>query len=328
MVFGFIGIRVIKTAIATILAIVIADLVGALNPLGAGLLAILGVDVTRKRSVQTVYARFFASLIGLLLASLLFGFLGFHLWVLALYILIAFPVIVRFHVKEGIITSSVVVFHIFGEGILTLQNVGNEIVLLIIGLGAASIVNLIYMPNEQDKLIHIRTEVDNLFSLIFVQISRNLRHPEYAWNGQELIEANAKIKEGISLASRELENRLMRSDDSKQDEQRLIYFYMRKTQLDSVQNMIQLLSQVYESFPQCDLVADLFDQLSADVKETYYTGKTERLLQTTEYQFRAMDLPSSRQEFEVRAAVLQVCRELQQYLKIAKKDKKQTQTRS
>ncbi|MFW5435674.1 aromatic acid exporter family protein [Paenibacillus apiarius] len=322
MVFGFVGVRVIKTAIASIFAIITADLVGAMNPLGAGLLAILGVDVTRKRSVKTVSARFLASLVGLLLAAVLFGVIGFQLWVLALYILLAFPIIARLNFKEGIVTSSVVVFHIYGAGELTLHGIFNEVLLLMIGLGAATLVNLVYMPNEEEKLVQIRKEVDEQFSRIFIQISRTLRDSAYMWGGQEIIEADEKVNEGIAIASKALENRLLRTEEIQADEQWLVYFYMRKAQLENVQNMLQLLSQVYQSLPQCHLVADLFDQLSDDVKEPYYTGKTEQLLIKLEGVFREMDLPATRQEFEVRAAVLQVNRELQQYLKIAKKDKK------
>ncbi|MCZ4149679.1 hypothetical protein BZG21_35330, partial [Escherichia coli] len=89
------GFRVIKTAIAALMAVLIADGFGLPGPTSAGLLAILGVDVTRKRSIRTISARFFASVVGLLFASVLFHVLGFHYWVLAIYILAAFPVIVR-----------------------------------------------------------------------------------------------------------------------------------------------------------------------------------------------------------------------------------------
>lgn len=325
MVFKFVGIRVIKTAIASILAIVIADAAGVPNSLWAGLLAIYGVDVTRKRSIKTVLVRFLASVIGLLLASLLFSVLGFELWVVSLYILIAFPLIACLHFKEGIITSSVVVFHIYGANSLSLQVVLNELLVLIIGLGTGSVVNLIYMPNEEEKRIQIKQEVDCSFSQIFSQISYNLQDTSYPWDGYELIEADKKVKEGIFIASKALENRLMRTGDIQVDEQWLIYFYMRKEQLENVQGILQLLAPIYQYFPECDLVANVFKQLSDDVKEPYYTGKTEQLLSELSDRFRHMDLPTTRSELEVQANVLQVIRELQQYLKIAKRDKTRLQ---
>ncbi|MNE81729.1 hypothetical protein D3C80_1783980 [compost metagenome] len=105
------------------------------------------------------------------------------------------------------------------------------------------------------------------------------------------------------------------------DEAWNVYFYMRKEQLESIQNMLQLLSQVYRQLPHGDMVAELFDQLSGDVLAEEYTGRTERLLEGVEQEFQQMELPSTREEFEVRSAILQVCRELALYLKIAKQHK-------
>lgn len=52
------GFRVIKTAIAALMAVLLADAMQLKGPTSAGLLAILGVDVTRKRSLKTISARF------------------------------------------------------------------------------------------------------------------------------------------------------------------------------------------------------------------------------------------------------------------------------
>lgn len=59
------GFRIIKTAAATLLSILLAAAAGIPNAQSAGLLAILGVETTRKRSLRTISARFFASLVGL-----------------------------------------------------------------------------------------------------------------------------------------------------------------------------------------------------------------------------------------------------------------------
>ncbi|CAM2787848.1 aromatic acid exporter family protein [Paenibacillus sediminis] len=310
------GFRVIKTAIATLLAVMIAGAFGFKGATSAGILAILGVDVTRKRSLRTVTARFFASLLGLFFAFMLFAIFGFHFWVLALYILAAFPVITKAGFKEGIVTSSVVVFHVFTRAELSVQSLLTEIWLLIIGLGCAMIVNLIYMPKAESELMKIRTQVDDIYSIIFKQIAVTLRNPEYVWDGHEIIEAGEIIQQGLTMAKKALENQLV-SPNEKWN----IYFYMRRQQLDSIQNMMQLISQVYQKTPQCEFVSELFEQLSIDVKNPAYTGTTEKLLIKLEQDFKLMDLPATREEFEIRSALLQLCRELSHYLKIAKKDK-------
>lgn len=79
------------------------------------------------------------------------------------------------------------------------------------------------------------------------------------------------------------------------DEAWNVYFYMRKEQLESIQNMMQLLSQVYRQLPHGDMVAELFDQLSGDVLAEEYTGRTERLLEELQQEFQEMELPDSRE---------------------------------
>ncbi|WP_340023955.1 aromatic acid exporter family protein [Paenibacillus sp. FSL K6-1096] len=310
------GFRIIKTAAATLLSILLAAAAGIPNAQSAGLLAILGVETTRKRSLRTITARFFASLVGLFLGCILFYLLGFHYWVLGLYVLFGFPLIVRSGFKEGIVTSSVIVFRVFGQAELTVHIILQQVELLAVGLGSAGLVNFIYMPPAGDKMAGIRKEVDGYFSVIFRQMARTLRDPGYLWDGKELIGAGEAVQKGLNAAAREMENHVIHPDEAWN-----VYFYMRKEQLESIQNMMQLLSQVYRQLPHGDMVAELFDQLSGDVLAEEYTGRTERLLQSLEQEFQEMELPDSREEFEIRSAILQLCRELALYLKIAKRYK-------
>ncbi len=310
------GFRVVKTAVATLISIQIADIVGLPSPQSAGLLAILGVEVTRKRSLRTISARFFASIVGLLFACALFALFGFHYWVLALFVLFGFPLIVKTSFKEGIVTSSVVVFRVFGGGVLSFHTVLTQVELLVIGLGSAMVVNMIYMPKRGEQMVEIRHKVDGLFAVIFDRVSRTLRDPTYVWDGSEIIEAGKAIQEGSLAANRSMENQMVHPDQAWN-----IYFYMRKEQLDLILVMMQRIADVYQKLPQADLVAELFEQLSHDVTEEMYTGRTEVLLEELELDFKEMDLPTTRGEFEIRSSILQLCRELSLYLKIAKKNK-------
>ncbi|WP_422660987.1 aromatic acid exporter family protein [Paenibacillus sp. EC2-1] len=313
------GFRIIKTAVATMLAILVTDALNIPGATSAGLLAILGVDVTRKRSLRSVSARFFASILGLILASVLFYFFGFHYWVLALYILLGFPLIAKANFKEGIVTSSVVVFRVFGSEELSVDIFLTQVELLLIGLGSAMLVNMAYMPKSEGRLMEIRREVDGLFSVIFNHISQTLRDPNHIWDGKELIEANQAVERGLQESNRLLENQMLQPDVAWN-----VYFYMRKEQLENIQAMMHLISQVYERLTHGELTAKLFDQMSKDVVTEQYTGKTEKLLNELEVIFKDMDLPHTREEFELRSAILQLCRELEYFLKISKKNKAPT----
>ncbi len=311
------GFRVIKTAVAALTAIYAAILLQVENPLSAGILAIMGVDTTRWRGLRTVFARFGASLVGLAVASLLFYFCGFQIWVLSVYILIAFPLIARFGFKEGVVTGAVVVFHLFSSGEVSAKTIGNEVLLLLIGLGWATFFNLVYMPRESKTLEALRRTTEEGFAAVFGELARFLRDPSTVWSGDEMLKAEAAIEEGIVVAKRTRENRLI-----PQTEPWLLYFHMRRQQLDSIQLMMESVALASQRVPQALDIARLFDGLAEDVRSDYYEGKTELRLDKLESEFRGMPLPATRDEFETRAALFQLCRELRRFLSIAKREKK------
>jgi uncharacterized membrane protein YgaE (UPF0421/DUF939 family) len=307
------GFRVIKTAIAAVIAIYIADWLSLSSPLSAGLLAVLGVDVTRKRTIRNAFQRYVSSIVGLLFAALIFQIFGFHIWVIALFILITYPVLSRMKLKDGIITSSVVVFHVFSENHISLEILINEIILLSIGLGAGTLINLIYMPGSEQRLEKTRQRVEILFSDIFTYFAKHLRETNTIWDGHELLEATDQIKEGQLHANRSSENSLFRTDPYW-----FVYFLMRQQQLESIHRMVDIIAQVYTILPHGNLVAEMFEELSKDVKTKYYTGNVSDMLERLEQEFNQTDLPTSRIEFEVRSSIMQLAIELKNYMSIAK----------
>jgi uncharacterized membrane protein YgaE (UPF0421/DUF939 family) len=311
------GIRVWKTAIAAVLAIYIAYMIGLDYHFSAGLLAILGVEVTRKKAIFTITQRFGASLVGLAIGSFLLIILGFHIWVVGLFVLSAYPLLSKLNLKEGIVTSSVIILHVFSVGKLDSAVLLNEVQLLAIGLGIAGIVNFIYMPGSDQRLQLMRVELEQSFSAIFNSIAKHLRDPKFIWDGSELIKAEEKIVKGLALAKQNKENQLFRTDTYW-----LNYFGMRDQQWDAITRMMDLVAQVYAQLPHGEMVARLFDELSEDVKVEEYTGRVERAILALEARFKDLDLPATRAEFEVRSAILQLVMELKHYLLVAKKEKK------
>ncbi|BBH19767.1 hypothetical protein Back11_11120 [Paenibacillus baekrokdamisoli] len=320
------GIRVIKTAVAALAALYIAHYLGLQPPLAAGLLAILGVEVTRMRGLKSAFVRFIASVLGLFFASLLFMLLGFHLWTISIFILVTFPILSRFYLKDGVVTSSVIVFHIYAREEVTAALIGNEILLLLTGLGCATIINLLYMPKEEKRLTELRRQTEEKFSVIFSYMAQTLRTPTIVWNGQELLEASKVIEEGRRRSELSRENRIWGQDD---EYWRYwpTYFDMRQQQFESIGQMLVQLAFVYETLPQGELVAELFDHLADDVKSDVYEGAVEQSLTELKERFRSMPLPVTREEFEIRAAILRLMHDLLRYLEIAKRWKKQKDSR-
>lgn len=307
-----------KTVIAVFFAITLAQALELHYPMSAGLLAILGIEVTLKKSLRTVLIRISASIVGLFFASLIFYLFGWHVWTISLFLLIIYPLLVKAKLHEGgVVTSTVVVLHLVDKHSISLAAILNEIQLLLIGLGVASIINFLYTPNAEHKLLAWRNRTEELFSAIFRHIADHLRDPSTVWDGAELLAAAEAIRGGEEEARHAAENKLFQQLTSW-----TLYFAMRRQQLDSIQRMMSLVAQVYETLPHGEKVARLFTGLSEDVKSEYYAGNVEAAMHRLEQEFKEMPLPATREEFEMRSALLQLCKELDNYLSIAKKVKK------
>ncbi|CAM3519508.1 aromatic acid exporter family protein [Marinicrinis lubricantis] len=312
------GIRIIKTALAAVAAVYAASALELDYATSAALLAVLGLDVTKKRSLKNVSQRFGASLLGLLFGSLIFIVLGFSYWVIGLFILTVYPVLSRARLKDGIVTSTVIVIHVFNQQHVNWDIIWNEIQLLIVGLGSSMLLNFIYMPKADQQLYKLRQQVEEQFSRIFLHIANQLRDEHYVWDGEEFILADRSVQEGRQWARKASENALFRANADWE-----IYFHMRSNQMESIARLMDIVSQVYQRLPHGELTAEVFEELSENVKERYYTGRAEAKLAELETQFKGMDLPQTRAEFEVRSAILQLCVELTHFLSFAKKEKKQ-----
>jgi uncharacterized membrane protein YgaE (UPF0421/DUF939 family) len=313
------GFRVIKTALAAVAAIYISQWIGLSSPISAGLLAILGVEVTKRKGITSALKRIAASIFALLFAAFLFSLFGFHIWMVGIFVCAVFPLLYRLRLNEGAVTGSVVMFHVYLSGVISLHGIWNEIQLLIIGLGTATLINIAYMPKMDKAILAQKARIEQLFSQIFLHIAQHLRDNSVIWDGRELLEAEEAVNVGVKLAKHSLENSLVFGTDTYWD----VYFYMRGEQLESIQRMTALVAQVYQNLPQGEWIAALFKSLSEDVKNEYYTGRTEKLLSSLEVRFKEMPLPASRAEFEVRSAMLQLDTELMHFLSIAKKQKRQ-----
>jgi len=311
------GIRVVKTAIACMIAVYLANYFSLTFPLAAGLLAVLGVDVTRKKTLANSFERIISSILGLLFAVLIFWIFGFYVWVLGLFVCVCYPILSKVKLKDGVVSSSVVAFHVFSLREVSFDIVMNEVWLLLIGLGAGSLINFLYMPNFEKKLVRIRQQVEDLLSKIFIHLASHLKDSNYIWDGSELIELEKAIDEGTDWAKRLSENAIFKVDDNWMN-----YFHMRKQHLESTTRMMHMVAQVYENIPHSEITAELFLELSNDVRSEYYTGNVEKRLRELEQKFKQMTLPSTREEFEIRSALLQLIVELKHYLLISKREKK------
>ncbi|MFY0782107.1 aromatic acid exporter family protein [Peribacillus simplex] len=303
-----IGYRTIKTALGVTLAIIIAQMLNLEYFSAAGIITILCIQVTKKKSVYASWHRFLACLIAMAYSFLMFQFIAFHPLIIGLILLIFIPTTVALKINEGIVTSSVIIMHLYGSGDITFSLLINETILIAVGVGVALVMNL-YMPSVDKKLLAYQERIETNFSAILMGIVRYLRDNDHTWDGKEITETANLLNQAKSLAFRDVENHFLREEDLYYH-----YFKMREKQFEIIERILPLVTNIPLVVKQSGIVADFIEDLAENVHPQNTAILYLKKLEEMEIHFRGMALPQTREEFESRAALLQLMKEMERYL--------------
>jgi uncharacterized membrane protein YgaE (UPF0421/DUF939 family) len=305
-----IGYRTLKTAVGAAIAIGIAQMLHLDFYASAAILTILCISVTRRKSLVVSWQRFAACLIGMGYSVIIFELIGYQPWSLGILLLLFIPTAVMLRVQEGIVTSSVIVLHLYTLQQVSVAIIINEVLLISIGIGVALIMNL-YMPSSEKVLRVYLRDIEDHFKKILHEMAEYLRHGESEWDGSEIPETVELLKVGKNEALRNVHNHIMRYED-----QYYHYFKMREKQFEIVERLMPFVSSLEKSLPQSIELADFLDELSKSLSPANHVVYFLERLDKMEAEFKEMDLPQSREEFEIRSSLLYIMHELRQYLHI------------
>ncbi|TDL34652.1 aromatic acid exporter family protein [Jeotgalibacillus sp. S-D1] len=305
-----IGYRTLKTAVGTAIAIMIAQFFEIDNYASAGIITILCIQNTKRKSIRASWSRFAACVLAMVFSAVFFEVIAYHPLVIGLMILFFIPTTVILNIKEGIVTSSVIILHIFMNGQITVDSILNELWIIVIGVGIALIMNL-YMPSVESKLVYLQEKIESNFYEIFTQIAAYLRDENSSWDGKEITETDKLLSEAKTLAFQDVENHFMRNENHY-----YLYFTMRQKQFELVERMLPLISSLSSSVEQREMIASFVEDLSDHI----HGGNTAILylkkLFDLKLKFEEMEMPKTREEFETRAALYQFIREMEEYLQL------------
>lgn len=310
------GYRTIKTALGAGLAIWITSMLDLEFATFAAIIVIMCIEKTKKRTLNTIREKFFASLLSLILGIVFFELFGYNPIVFALFILLFVPILVRTHIQNGFITSMVVVLHIYTVENASLYIFLNELYIILIGMGIAILVNSI-MPSFKKDIKNNIFEIGEKFSIILHEFAAHLKDSNRNWDGKEIFEAEELINKSKSIVIQDVENHLFRAENRD-----YYYLQMRRDQLEILKQMVDIVGIVSSSelhVKQRGMLADFFENISQNVHSGETIDIALKKLESYEESIRETALPQSREEFEIRANLFYLNFEIKNYLKLKKK---------
>lgn len=304
-----IGFRTVKTAVGMTLGVIICKLLGLDNYASSAILVVLCIKHTKMHSVQAILSRLVSCLLILFLGSAIFSLLGQHAFVLGLIVLLFIPLIVVLNVQEGVITSCVILLHVFNAKAINGHLILNEIMLLIVGLGIAFLMNLM-MPSLDKKLNHFKQDIENqiteIFNIFSQACSMHNDHLNIKFDSLLL-----NIKKAKSLAFRDVKNHFVRNENSFYH-----YFDMREEQVELLKRMTSLLERINTDDPILEKISQLMYEIGSNVNSNDYTALRLHSLYEIRLSLDDLPLPTTHKTLNSRAHIIQILNELEEYLNI------------
>lgn len=291
-----------KMIVGFIVAVLIAELFQLEYTYTAGVIAVIGLDLTRRRSMQAAIVWLLDSLLAVGLASLLFFLLGYHFWVLIIFVAILVPLSFVLRLKDGVVIALVLISQIYFEQ--NLMFAFNAIYILLIGIVIAFVLNL-FNPRSDSEINKSIEAIDLTIDEIIQDIT--LGEPVHFEHIKKMIK---EVKDKLFL---DLENHYFVQTSQRED-----YIKMRRGQLIVLERIAPILENV-APIPEKTIIIDYLKQFKGRIGTSNYAkGLREELARLLEY-FKNSPLPADRASFENRAELFHVLLELDEFLDLKMK---------
>ena len=305
-----IGLRTIKTVIASVLAILIATQLHLLYATAAGIIAILSVGNTKKTSLKSGLGRVLSLGLAIILSFICFTTLGFHPWAFGVFLLVFIPLSVRFNLADAIVVNSVLITHFLVEKSFSWQMILNETLLMTIGVGLALLLNL-YMPDNEKQLKEDIKAIEEDFRTIIFAMAAHLNLEKIAPLDDACLDLRSKLRAALNQAHIHQKNQWISEEDYYSD-----YFSMRLAQLRILRDMVNLLIEIDID----GLFVDELRKVLISTAENFAEENDGKLIlwqiEAVYQNYRQKPLPQTREEFENRALLFQFLQSFRSFIEI------------
>ena len=303
--------RTIKTALASLLAIIVSQELSLEFAAAAGIIAILNVFDTRKATIEGGLKRTLSAVIALLIGGFLFEKLGYKTWVYGLYLLLFVPVSFLLKIELGLGPSSVIVTHLLAFGRIDSAIILNEMALVFIGTGFAMLTNF-YAPTSQDRLNKLIDNIDEDMTFILNLFGQSLvTNLDVKLYKDKISKLDSDIDKAIEIAIIENDNLIENSRDLLHD------LRLREREMDLLEEMYDDLRTIPPEYSDGKYISDILIQASENLTNGGEMLKVKDRIDFLKNHFHMMELPDIHEEFAIRSAIFQVFRSLDQFIDIS-----------
>lgn len=301
----------IKIILATIGGIALAELLHLQHSISAGIVAILTIQPTKKETLETALTRFYAFVVSLALAYVCFQLFGFSISVFLIYFSIYIILCHMLHWYYAMTINAVLISHFVAYGVMNVDTITNEVMIFVIGVGTGVIANL-HLKKNVDAIENLKEEADAQIVEILNRMSERILNIDMTdYNAESFIVLRKMIRKAKNLAEENYLNQF-----NKDDRYDIEYIMMRDHQC-------QVLYEMYKNVRKLNSTPETAREISHFLKMMAMKFHRDNDGHEMMKHFREMDvymkqrpLPVERIEFENRARLFVVMRNIEEFIQI------------
>ncbi len=302
--------KIAKVIVSAFVALLVAQALQLSTPSAAAIIAILSVMDTKKVSLAATGQRLAAAVLALVIGMGIFAVFGFDVMSFGLYLLCYIPLAYLLKVDIGVAPSTVLVIHLWTQQQLTFELFVNELLLVTIGAGVAILLNW-YMPSYRQEIERVREEIEDKMREVLLKMSGFLTIGNGKNDGEVLQLLKEKLSEAREYVRLEAENHLTK--EVTYDYQ---YFEMRRDQSKLLEIMAANLNEFRWDGEEMAILSEMFKQTAQQLAEQNTASQLIDDIEDLLKQFRERPLPQTRREFEKRAQLYQLLRDLKRFVQL------------
>lgn len=308
--------KTLKMALSATIAIIISNYIGLQFGVTSGIIAILSIQDTKKEALLIGGRRIITLSVAILLSFMLYKLFGNNVIVFGLFLLLFIPITKILKMGEGLVPGAVLSTHLLTSTNINVSWIINEAQLTVIGIGVAMMFNL-YTASLEEEFEKNKQRIEDCYRAILSDMAVSLvtqAIPSY--EKEILLEVEQLVNKSKAIAQIINNNYLFKKNDYYVN-----YIDMRIIQLDTMKRMKRHFSRFYMTYDQTKILSEFTNNVAMNLHEDNDCVELIDKLNLLRKEYRDMELPKNRNEFENRALLFQFLNDLEDFLTIKKEFK-------
>lgn len=303
--------KLIKIAVGSAASIFLADLLGLAYGTAAGIITLLTIQDTTRETITLSAKRLCAFLLATFLAYMVFHLMGYHVFAYGVFLFLFIAACMPLRLGAAVSINAVLATHYLLEKDMSPALIGNEALLLLIGAGIGTLLNL-YMPGKGKEIRAMQRTLEEDLRLVLLRMAEYSRKEDRSdYTGTCFDKLQADIAAGKKQAFAYMNNTFFQ-----ESKYFIAYMNMREQQTAVLREIYKKIVSIRRILPQTEQVSDLFHATAVSFGESNNARELLAKLSEVLRQMKDSPLPVTREEFEDRAVLYGILMDLEYFLQL------------